>query len=206
MNALHIILNSARLLEDSELTSNENVLAMEQATLPYLTDETVTTEATEAGLITAFPRLGIYLSALNFVVSELAQSYYRVPASLTISTTSCAFDMTTIGNVSKIVSITDLNGNEVDYSITASGSIVFDKEGSYILNCYQIPHVKSITSGLGYFADRVDYNLLSYGVCANYCLMTGRYEMFNAFDQIYRSRLPVKLGGRVFSMPARRWV
>ena len=214
MNALHIILNSARLLEDSELVTDVDLLEMEEKYLPF--NNTTIDDAEDSGVdegnISAstfyaqYPRLQTYLSALNFVVSELATHYFRVPACVTITSSNRKIYLRKLNSMAGIKSVTDINGVEVDYSMADNNAIAFAKDGTYIINFYQIPVLKDIYSKLGFFADRVDFNILSYGVCATYCLMTGRYEQFNAFDTIYRERLPKKVVGRLFNMPAKRWI
>lgn len=214
MNALHIILNSARLLDDSELTTSEILLQIEERYSPFnLTiaegNESGTSSEQSAELdeiYTSYPRLKTYLSALNFVVSELAEGYYRIPASVKAVTTDNKIFIRKLNGFAGIISITDTFGNMVDYSMAEDNAIVFEKNGVYTINYYQMPVVKDIYSTLGYFADRVDFNVLAYGVCASYCLMTGRYAEFNEFDKIYRARLPKKVGCKVITLPYKRWV
>lgn len=214
MNALHIILNSARLLDDSELATSETLLAVEDRYSPF---NATVIEGSESGtsseqaseletIYTSYPRLKTYLSALNFVVSELAESYYRIPASVKAVTTDNKVFIRKLNGFAGIISVTDGFGNSVDYSMAEDNAIVFEKNGVYTINYYQIPVVKDIYSKLGYFADRVDFNLLAYGVCASYCLMTGRYAEFNEFDKIYRTRLPKRVGCKMVTLPYKRWV
>ena len=149
--------------------------------------------------------IGALLHCFNAVEDELARGYFPLVCSEKIKVSGGSFYYTALSRTPvKILRL--LSGNRAVKFFTEPEYLAA-KDGEYTIEYAYCPLEKSLDDSSDYDESAVGSRLIAYGVCAEYCLITGAYEASECWEARYvreTERLrPLPVGGHI---PARRWV
>ena len=141
----------------------------------------------------------------NAVEDELARGYFPLTCSEQITVSEGRFYYTSLTRTP--VKILRLLNDGRDERFVTEPEYLAAADGEYTVEYAYCPLTKSLGDSSDYDESKVGSRLIAYGICAEYCLITGAYEASECWEARYvreTERLrPLPRGGRI---PARRWV
>ncbi|MBE7076969.1 MAG: hypothetical protein E7374_03680 [Clostridiales bacterium] len=135
-------------------------------------------------------------------IRELCANYVPYYKEVTVKTENKRFDLSTLSNFIKIVSVK--KGDDLVKVKTLNKEVVFSEDGEYVITYASYPEIN-------YLSDKIEFPLearcdvLAYGVCAYYTLSKGMFDEYNYYRDIYHSLACEIRELRNFIMPSRRW-
>ena len=149
--------------------------------------------------------IGALVHCYNAVEDELSRGYFPLVCSEQITVSGGKFYYTALSRtpvkIMRLLKNGRTSGFRTEPEYLAAG------DGDYIIEYAYCPLEKSLQDSSDYDETTVGARLIAYGVCAEYCLITGAYEASECWEARYvreTERLrPLPRGGHIF---ARRWV
>lgn len=149
--------------------------------------------------------IGALLHCFNAVEDELSRGYFPLVCSEEVTVSDGKLYYTALSRTP--VKILRLHSLGRAARFAAEPEYLAAKDGVYTIEYAYCPLEKSLEESSDYDESVVGTRLIAYGVCAEYCLITGAYEASECWEARYvreTERLrPLPHGGRI---PARRWV
>lgn len=149
--------------------------------------------------------VGALLHCFNAVEDELSRGYFLLVWSEEIAISGGKFYYTSLSRTP--VKILRLLSSGRAAKFVTEPEYLAARDGEYTIEYAYCPAQKSLEDSSDYDISVVGPRLIAYGICAEYCLITGAYEASECWEARYvreAERLrPLPRGGRI---PARRWV
>lgn len=138
--------------------------------------------------------LEFWLNAYNNVENELSMYYFPLRAVDKVLITENKVKYGDLQRQARrIMGVYDCDHKELKYKLYPQHIGFAKKEnGKYCLvrYCY-IPQEKAV-DGISDFDDGMFKDIFEYGVCAEYCLMQGNFELASMFDNKYKDGIKEK--------------
>jgi hypothetical protein len=151
--------------------------------------------------------LGLLVNCVNYCVSDLALDYCTNVARGTVTAVDGFVDTSSLEHpLLEILQLTDQNGCHVKYRYTEGGILCKSNGILDITYTCQYPEV-TYHGNITLSNPKIDTRVLSYGVAAEYCLLTSDYETMSIWDKRYRDVLQSAVRKNSEKrMPKRRWI
>ena len=141
----------------------------------------------------------------NAVEDELARGYFPLVCTEQITVSGGSFYYTSLSRTP--VKILRLTRDGRAAKFVTEPEYLAAKDGEYTVEYAYCPPAKSLGDSSDYDESKVGSRLIAYGICAEYCLITGAYEASECWEARYvreTERLrPLPVGGHI---RARWWV
>ncbi len=147
----------------------------------------------------------LFLDCFNRVENELALDYLPLVAEEELNTTTGKIVFSNLKHaVVRMIRVTDESGASLPYEVFSE--YLTTRKGKVKVVYSYTPEPKSWNSE-SELSLYVSPRLFVYGVAAEYCMATGRYEETKVWDEKYKAAVEAAYrlhsGGK---MPSRRWV
>ncbi|MBR2967469.1 MAG: hypothetical protein IKC35_01665 [Clostridia bacterium] len=148
----------------------------------------------------------LLIRCANNCLDEITSEYIPLKCELTVQSSNGSIPYSLISDtVYDVISVTDINGARVRFSLMPS-RIKVDKDGAYkVIYCTRAPTLQ--------LEDDVPIELhltpriISYGIAAEYLLVTGFYEEAVTYDTRFKDALKRALSGHGEKrLKGRRWL
>ncbi len=139
---------------------------------------------------------------LQFSLRDLCTNYLNTPTIVTLESVNKIISLSDLKNFVRLLDVY-YNGKAVLFK-TINRKINLPFEGMFDVKYITYPTIESLEE------DLEDYNILNLdmavlGLCAYYCLSTGRFDEFNKFNEQYLDRAESFKELKSFHLPNRRW-
>src|SRR5574344_1592214 len=143
--------------------------------------------------------INLIISCLNEVVSDLASDYLLCKATENINVENGEFDLQTLSN--SFYKVCDF-----DDKFKIVKDTLFASKGVHTLTYYYLPEVLTLQDQFSCFDSRLTLYAISYGVSAEFCLVTCNYsesEMWQ--DKFEKSVRTLLRNPKIVKLCNRRW-
>lgn len=185
MKIIDVMKNSAELLG----LNNERDL-MESAT-----------SASEESLLENSEIKKLY-NLIKFSIQELCTHYLPVFTTQEISTTNKKTALNSLNNFIRVNNVYK-DGEIVKFKII-NRNLEFLEDGVYTVKYTTYPSIDSMFEDID-FLSNVSPDVISFGLCAYYCLASGMFEDFESFYDKYIDKAESLKDLKIFELPLRRW-
>ena len=148
--------------------------------------------------------LKILLNGCNFVYEELYRDYASSLRKTVVEVIDGYAD-TSMFRMCKVISLTDAEGNDVQYRYADGG--IWAADGKYNLCYARLPEVLTWGAEVCMPSPRITERMMVYGVVREYYAMTGDWSNAQQWDKRFKDALQVA-GVKTSSMrmPVGRWL
>ena len=128
------------------------------------------------GTSAVLKKVNIYANLCNIVIAELAAGYIPMVATETVALSDGKALFSGFSyNLTRVLSVKDATGGDIPYEIFPTYLKTDGLFNSCIVEYEYSPSNYGLTDTVG-FKSSVSATLLSYGLCAEYCVTEGRFE------------------------------
>lgn len=138
----------------------------------------------------------------NLVIKELAEGFICMVDEISVNDFSVRFSSLN-KSILSVIGAYDQNGNKLDYTLSKFGVSSNNKIST--LKYSFTPENYGLEDTIGEFEKKVTAGVLSYGVCAEYCLTQGKFDEAIMWNQRYTDSIDLlirpknaNLKGRAF--------
>lgn len=141
----------------------------------------------------------------NLVISELSSCYIDMVASQYISPANGKILYTNLSrNVLEILEILDENGEKMPFK--TEGEYVSVGSRARLVKYKYYPSIYGLEEKIGYSEKDVPSVLITYGLCAEYCIFEGRFEEAVMWRKRFTDSLKNFIKPKHFQIKERDWV
>ena len=146
--------------------------------------------------------INLIVSCVNEVLCDIATDHLPLKATETITVSGGSFDLLTLSNTfHKLISV-DTNKQ---YKIEGDNLII--ENGTYKITYCFLPEVYEFGDTIEDFDARLTIYALAFGVCAEYCLISGNYSESEMWNSRFESAMQIaKRKNGVTKLKERRWI
>lgn len=145
--------------------------------------------------------INLILSSINEVLCDVATEYLPLKKSESITVSGGEFDLTTLTNFYKLLSVKTNNEYTLDFE-----TLKID-DGTYKIEYMHLPEIYEIDDEITEFDSRLTTYNLAYGVAGEFCIISGNYseaEMWNS--KFLNAMEDFKKPHKVAKLKTRRWL
>lgn len=147
----------------------------------------------------------LLIRCFNLSYSEIATDYLPLINYETIEVTNKNFDLSKLSKkFFKLIKLEDKNSFDVKYTIYNNTLVA--KDGEYnIIYCY-LPSFASLNSDVEDFNGKIVDRVFAYGLCKEYCYISGLYDEAESFKVKFEESLKaLNSNKKNIVLPKRRW-
>ena len=144
------------------------------------------------------------LDLANLVINELASTYVPMIKNETVSIQSGKVYYTDLTErASRIISVTDLSGNDIAYKNDAK--CVYVQSGNVIIQYEFFPRDYDLEQEFFFSKEQVTERILSYALCAEECLREARFDEAVSWHTRYVQEISLICCPKNSHIKQRRW-
>ena len=146
--------------------------------------------------------LNLLISSTNEVLCDIATDYLPLKAEESVTVSGNSFDLTTLSHT--FHKLTRVNTKE-PYKVLRE--TLFIKDGTYDLEYTYLPEIYELGDEIEDIDPRLTLFALSYGVSAEYCLISGNYSESELWLSRFEDAMRVATrSAKIPTLKERRWI
>ena len=176
------------------------MLCSEMGNLTFPADNEIDTELNTAGSC-----IRQLLVCCNCILEELYRDYASALRKTVVEVVD-GFADTSAFKLSKVISLVDGEGNDVNYRYT-EGGLAVSQDGKYNLCYARLPDEVGIDDELTLPTPRITERILAYGVLREYFAIIGDRQTSSQWEERYKDALRIAdVKSSPMRMPVGRWL
>lgn len=151
------------------------------------------------------PDMKTAINLSNMVIKELALAYIPITKKESVVFVNGLFDTTDLSeNVRNIIRLTDAEGKDVPFKV--EGEYMRASVTGAVIEYSYIPDDYSPTQVIGYTDKDISPVVLAYGLCAEWCIVDGRFDEAVMWHKRYMDKIAAMLPPKNVTVKKRSFI